>query len=537
MLVDQNDCHDDHRHNTSHQDQLPAKNREQKRMAIVREVNEALGDEGRVVLMELIPELGGFFLLGAHADPIHDSSAGPWMKSTFKVSTIKPPASTSSVSSSKSSTRSTSANSLNGSLSSSTKKGSNTVSFAQDRMTCLFRTLIRVVTSSVPVVMSLDDVQWIDSSSLSVLGWLAVDHNIKHLLLLVSFRDNELLSTATGAMHPVTKELSMIREKKQNPRETVHHIQLVNLTEEEVNMMLASTLRKDPTDTRELSAVVYNKTAGNHFFVWQYLEMLHRREFLTLSVSDNMSWTWSSVEDIHNSTNVADNVVDLITDNLMQSSVDVRKCLMVASCVGSKIRTTLLEKLLYGLGNGYRDCNVQRALSLAVDKGFLLLDGVVVTTIDEGSATGKQDTTNTTTISTTTRIIRNYRFAHDRIQQAVFSLIPTGPLKDRLHYDIGCILLTIRDELDPSNRNWVSFVAPNQLQLGKSCLRTEKDCVCLATLHLQAGERAMAVAAFMLGGSVGLNSSRNGDWNRIFCRLFANPKSTVCLVVLIDMQC
>ena len=60
-----------------------------------------------------------------------------------------------------------------------------------------------------PLVLFLDDLQWLDSATLDVLEDLLLQPDLKHLLLIGAYRDNEV-----DHHHPLTRKLDAIRRTR-----------------------------------------------------------------------------------------------------------------------------------------------------------------------------------------------------------------------------------------------------------------------------------------------------------------------------------
>ncbi|MGH7535664.1 MAG: hypothetical protein ACREMG_08760, partial [Gemmatimonadales bacterium] len=85
-----------------------------------------------------------------------------------------------------------------------------------------------------------------------------------------------------------------------------------------------------------------------------------------------------------------------------------------------------------------------------------------------------------------------FRFLHDRVQQAAYTLIPEAE-RPRVHLALGRLLLA-RGE-DPARPEWL-FDVVNQLNYGSVLMEQTAERLALAELNLAAGRRAKASAAF-----------------------------------------
>ena len=315
----------------------------------------------------------------------------------------------------------------------------------QTRFNLVFQDFVRVFPSADhPVVVFLDDLQWVDSASLDLIGTLIADSSIQCILFIGAFRDNEVTPS-----HPLRMWLDDI-EKAGIER---NQLSLKPLNLQGVNLLVADTLKCSADAAFYLSNLIYQKTEGNPFFVKQFLTMLYDEGMLTFS-----AWTgWQWDVDIIKEMEVTDNIVDLMTkkiERLPQGPLDVLK---IASCIGSRFNLEMLSES-YGKSNDetYGD------LYVSMDCGFVLLKH------------------------------NAYRFSHDRVQEAAYSLI-SDEERNRLHYNIGQILLqkTRADELFEK-----VFDIVNQFNLCMEIIADQKERIELAGLNLAAGLKAKGSAAY-----------------------------------------
>src|SRR5262249_37065833 len=78
---------------------------------------------------------------------------------------------------------------------------------AQRRFQFVFRRFLGVFARPEhPLALFLDDLQWLDAATLDLLQDLMVQTDVRHLLLIGAYRDNEITSA-----HPLTRRLEVIR--------------------------------------------------------------------------------------------------------------------------------------------------------------------------------------------------------------------------------------------------------------------------------------------------------------------------------------
>jgi predicted ATPase len=63
--------------------------------------------------------------------------------------------------------------------------------------------------SSYPLALFLDDLQWLDAATLDLIEDLLTQADVRHLLLIGAYRDNEV-----DALHPLRRKLKTVRQAK-----------------------------------------------------------------------------------------------------------------------------------------------------------------------------------------------------------------------------------------------------------------------------------------------------------------------------------
>jgi PAS domain S-box-containing protein len=317
---------------------------------------------------------------------------------------------------------------------------------AQSRFQLVFRRFIAVFARPEhPLALFLDDLQWLDSATLDLLEDLLTQPDVKHLMLIGAYRDNEI-----GSTHPLMRKLEAIREAGA----TVHEIMLAPLTREGLGQLIADALRCEWERAAPLTQLVYEKTGGNSFFAIQFLSSLAEEGMVTFD-HDAARWLWD-LERIH-AKGYTDNVVDLMVAKLTRLPVKTRKALELLACLGNIAEITTLSIAL-----GTAEQQVPAALWLAVRHELIQ------------------------------RSAGAYRFVHDRVQEAAYSLIPEGQ-RGRAHLRIGRLLAA---HTPPEKREETIFDIVNQLNRGATLITSRDERQQLAELNLFAGKRAKASTAY-----------------------------------------
>ena len=317
---------------------------------------------------------------------------------------------------------------------------------AQNRFQMTFRRFLGVFARKEhPLALFLDDLQWLDTATLDLLEHLVTYPEVQHLLLVGAYRDNEV-----GPAHPLRRTLETIR--KADAR--VHEIVLAPLGRDDVGRLIADALHCEVERAAPLAQLVHDKTGGNPFFAIQFISALAEERLLRFD-HDAARWRWE-LDCIH-AKGHTDNVVDLMVGKLKRLAVTTQEALKQLACLGNVAEIATLAPV-----HGTTEEAMHAALWEAVHAGLI---------VHQGSA---------------------YKFLHDRIQQAAYSLIPEAQ-RPEVHLRIGRVLLAsmTADELTEH-----LFDIANQLNRGAALLVDPDEKAQVATINLRAGRKAKASTAY-----------------------------------------
>jgi PAS domain S-box-containing protein len=318
---------------------------------------------------------------------------------------------------------------------------------AQRRFQLVFRRFIGVFARPEhPLALFLDDLQWLDAATLDLLENLLNQPDVQHLMLIGAYRENEVNSA-----HPLMRKLAAIRQAGA----IVQEIVLSPLTCENLGRLMADSLHCEPERVSSLARLVHEKTAGNPFFCIQFISALAEETLLTFDHS-NRRWSWD-VGRIQ-AKGYTDNVVDLMIGKLNRLPVETQNALQQLACLGNSAEIRLLAII-----HGTSEEEVHSDLWEAVRLEFV------------GSSTGL------------------YRFVHDRIQEAAYSLIPEN-LRNETHLRIGRLLTA---HTSPEQREEAIFEIVNHFNRGAALITSRDEREQLAELNLSAGKRAKASTAYV----------------------------------------
>ncbi|HRP98410.1 MAG TPA: serine/threonine-protein kinase PknK, partial [Rhodocyclaceae bacterium] len=307
-----------------------------------------------------------------------------------------------------------------------------------------------------PLVLFLDDLQWADLASLQLLESLARMPCLPHLMLVGSYRDHEL-----HAGHALPPTLQRLRDY---PLET-HEYRLEPLTPPQVGRMVAETLHRDERECRQLALICHEKTQGNPFFLNQFLSSLYEEGLIHFR---DRRWQWD--EAAIRAREMTDDVVSLMVGKIQRLPPRTQKVLPLAACIGSTFNLRTLSV-----------AHQSSSRQTADDLWPALTEGLVAPIDDSYRLFQHFDATRT-----------RYRFIHDRVQQAAYSLIDEAEL-EALHLLIGRLL---QNSLDPDEVDARVFEITNHLNLARNRIGTAAERLDLAALNLKAGRRARESAAF-----------------------------------------
>jgi len=345
---------------------------------------------------------------------------------------------------------------------------------AQSRFLLVFRRFIGVFAQvEHPLALFLDDLQWLDAATLDLLEDLLTSPDVHYLMLVGAYRSNEV-----DAAHSLTTKLQAIRSAGGR----VAEITLAPLAKTHIEALISEALHCERSRIESLAQLVLDKTAGNPFFVIQFLQALADEQLLTFNHGARQ-WCWNP--DLIHAKGYTDNIVDLMVGKLARLPDETQQALQQLACLGNVATSTALATVL-----GLPKAQIRSVLWPAIRQELVeRLDGA-------------------------------YGFVHDRIHEAAYSLIPNAS-RAEAHLRIGRLLA---EQTPEDQREDAIFEITGQLNRGVTLISEPGEREQLAAFNLLAGQRAKASTAYASALnylSTGAQLLNDDDWARRHDLLFA----------------
>ncbi len=336
-----------------------------------------------------------------------------------------------------------------------------------NRFNLVFQNFIRVFCQPEhPLVIFLDDLQWADSATLKLIELMMTDEATQYLFLIGAYRDNEVSPT-----HP----LMMTVETLRNQEAIINQIALSPLGVENITHLIAETLHSDRESVKSLAELVVSKTDGNPFFVNQFLQTLYQENLLVFHPPQSGSkggWHWDMIQ--IEQCAITDNVVDLMVQKLRKLPSLTQQILRLVACLGNEFDLNTLSLI-----NEKEASETFSQLLPAIKSGLIL-------------PTSELESKSLDYVMFPLLIL-NYKFLHDRVQQAAYALIDDSQ-KKAVHLKIGRLIL---ENTPAEYRADRIFELVDHLNVARSLIGDERELIELATLNLDAARRAKDATAYV----------------------------------------
>lgn len=326
-----------------------------------------------------------------------------------------------------------------------------------------FRTVLQnfiqaLIVDDRPLTLFFDDIQWIDEASLELLEYLLCDPQTHHLFIIGAFRNQEIIDDG---------RLANLLEKLASHHFKFNQIEIPLLNLRSVQELIEDTLHHPVENVAELAKICLDKTAGNPFFLNRLLHSLYQERLIFVNLKTG-TWHWD-IQKIR-SKDITDNVVDFMSQKILQLSEKTQQILQIASCIGNTFDLHILAKV-----------TKKTVQDTTNELWEAIQEGLIIPLNENYKFTGEDF-----------NIRIPYRFLHDRVQQAVYIQIEDLE-KQKFHEAIAKTMLgnLSNDQIEES-----LFEIANHLNQSNLNQNNMEDRTIYAVINLKAGLKAQASSAF-----------------------------------------
>ncbi len=334
---------------------------------------------------------------------------------------------------------------------------------AEMRLNMVFIDFVNVLYSiEYPLVIFLDDLQWVDMPTLSLLEHVS-ESNQCGLYIIGAYRDNEVDNA-----HPLINSLKKI--EKANVLSQIH---LAPLKIEHVQKLLCNTLQCDFDNAASLAELSFSKTQGNPFYLNQFLLSIYQNDAISYDRTQGR-WHWC-IETIKKQS-MTDNVVDLMIGKFKRLDTDSQLLASIASHLGHNFSLRQLSSACK-----YDTTTTAKILWPLLEAGFIVPQDEHYQFIDDESTLSKS----------------HYCFLHDKVQQAAYQLTPVkGREQLLLHIGKHWLENITEKELDAN-----LFTLLRVLNDAINIIEDRDDLNKIIALNLTAGLRSKDAATYDIAAS------------------------------------
>lgn len=274
---------------------------------------------------------------------------------------------------------------------------------SENRFTQVFINFLKSVNSKeMPIVLVIDDLQWMDLSTLKLLEQFINNEDLKYIFILAAFRDNELKENLA---------LKNIIDKNKN----IEIFHLKPLKKDSLEQFIKDTLFLEKEEVSDLVNEVYVKTNANPFFFRQFIKRLYDDKLISF---DKKKLKWQYDISKIKAENITDNVAKFMLKNISSLDMNILYPLQIASCLGATFELRVLADILDKPVE-----NIILQIKTAFNKGFLIPLDVNIYNLN--------DLLNNKNIKV--------KFLHDQVQQAVYLTIDSKKIQE-YHFKIAKVL-------------------------------------------------------------------------------------------------
>ncbi|MEY3901209.1 MAG: Serine/threonine-protein kinase PknL [Pseudomonadota bacterium] len=184
------------------------------------------------------------------------------------------------------------------------------------------------------LMLVLDDLQWADSESMSVVEVIteyARRDVLGKILLLGCYRSNEV-----SQEHPLHLRVLQYQTRQS-------HFELGPLSEAESDLLVAHLIDETGPEISKLQRMCYQLTQGNPFYLREYLGFCLAREIFNANANGS-NWTFDITK--AQNASLTFGIASLVSERISELNPEARQLLLVASAVGNEVSRSAIEYLL-----------------------------------------------------------------------------------------------------------------------------------------------------------------------------------------------
>lgn len=348
-----------------------------------------------------------------------------------------------------------------------------------------------------PLILFLDDIQWADNASLSLLKDITLSPLVHHVMIVMAYRDEEVIEG-----HPFQSWKQELMKKDLD----ITLVHLMPLDEQAVNQLVADTFTTTHDACQKLSRLLNKKSKGNPFFLKRLLSDLFNTQLIQ---NVNGQWTWN-ISSIENH-NIPDDIVSLVINELQRLPKNAQKVLMLAACINGQFDLATLVTI-----------SEQSTNQVAKDLDLAILHNLITPLVSSHRVIASLAEEEVDLMSD---VEVKYRFLHDRIQQAAYAMLTDEQQRAEVHLRIGRLLLAECEERDPNTT--AIFNLASQLNYGQYIIADLDERLNCARLNLEAGKKAKASVAYDIAHSYiqfGIRFLPHDGWSENYSLTFSLHK-------------
>eukprot|EP00977_Amphora_coffeiformis_P003314 scaffold614_cov163-Amphora_coffeaeformis.AAC.7 len=345
------------------------------------------------------------------------------------------------------------------------------------------RALLRCISTRKPVLFVLDDMHWAEQDSVTVI-WTIMEDTFPNRRLMI-LGASRLLQT-NAHMKLMTQRID---------EHLLHLMTLDVLRVKDVTKILASLFACTPEEVTSLAQVVHSKSNGNTFVILQFIRISEQQGHIFYSPKDER-WIWDESSIVAHAS-IADSVTEVVANKLLSVDRERKAALITAACFGRSHFE--VDTIVHAM----KLMSEESFSSDTLDNEAADYDEVDPYVVRQNIRQMKETLRSATKDGLVEEISEgHFRFSHDRIREAAYSLLPEGLPRTKLHLKIGRQLrswMETQSELfgDTLSEESLLLNATNQLNLGANLIEDDWERLDLAELNYQAAEYSARKCSFV----------------------------------------